>query len=264
MKILSETFQLNGHPFQEHAKIVLLDHRFKAGLQQCRYFTEYGLVGLLQGPTGVGKTCMMHQWINKLPTPQYWPLYLPLCSVNSTAMLRMINAKLGEQPSMGKDRLMLQIVRKIEHSERQVILVLDEAHLLNQETLTDLRVLLGMPQVKKHTPLKLFLCAQPPLESILKSEALADLANRISIRIGLHALTPQQTCDYIDQRLKHCGCTVELFDASAKEMIHNCTGGIPRQINQLATMTLLHAANQSVACIDQAVVSAAAGELRYL
>jgi len=50
----------------------------------------------------------------------------------------------------------------------------------------------------------------------------------------------------------------------AKHLIHDHTGGIPRQINNLATTCLIHAASKDLKRIGEALVVEAAAELRLL
>jgi general secretion pathway protein A len=263
--MFAQAFNLTALPFEEHisADKVLVDDRFTQALNRLDYFADYGLVALMTGPTGVGKSCLITRFLDALPAHRYQPLYLHISRVNSAAMLRMIVAALDEKPSLGKDRLFRQILDKTQGSERRAVIVIDDAHLLNEGTLTDLRILVSAPQGNQPS-IKLLLCGQSSLSKLLARASLADLLNRICVRCHLPALTKDQTVCYIDQRLKAFGGSDALFEMEAKHLIHDHTGGIPRQINNLATTCLIHAASKNLKRINETLVVEAAAELRLL
>lgn len=263
--MFAQTFNLTTLPFEEHISTdrTLNDERFTQALNRLEYFAEYGLVALMTGPTGVGKSCLINRFLAALPAHRYQSLYLHISRVESAAMLRMIVAALDERPSLGKDRLFRQILDKTRESDRTAVIVIDDAHLLNEGTLTDLRMLISAPQ-SNPPPIKLLLCGQPSLSKILARASLADLLNRICVRCHLPALTKDQSVCYIDQRLKASGGSDQLFEMDAKHLIHDHTGGIPRQINHLATTCLIHAASKELNRINEALVVEAAAELRLL
>jgi general secretion pathway protein A len=263
--MFAQAFHLNALPFEEHidAERILDDERFTQALDRLQYFAEYGLVALLTGPTGVGKSCLVKHFLHALPAHRYQPLYLHISRVDAAAMLRMIVTALGERPSLGRDRLFRQILDRTREAERATVLVIDDAHLLGEATLTDLRLLVSAP-ASAPPSLKLLLCGQPPLSKLLARASLADLLNRICVRCSLRALGKEQTLAYIDRRLKAVGGAETLFETAAKHLIHEHTGGIPRAINTLATTCLIHAASKQLKRIPEALVVEAAAELRLL
>ena len=263
--MFAQAFHLNAMPFEEHieADRILDDERFTQTLDRLQYFAEHGLVALLTGPTGAGKSCLVKRFIHTLPTHRYQPLYLHISRVDAAAMLRMIVAALGEKPALGRDRLFRQILDRTRVADHTAMLIVDVAHLLNEATLTDLRLLVSAPSSAPPS-LKVLLCGQPPLSKLLARASLADLLNRICVRCSLRPLSKDQTVAYIDRRLKAVGGAETLFEPDAKHLIHEHTGGIPRAINNLATTCLIHAASQQLKRIHEALVVEAASELRLL
>ena len=53
-----------------------------------------------------------------------------------------------------------------------------------------------------------------------------------------------------------------MFDDSVKAAVHDFTGGVPRQINNLATACLLQATARKVLRIDDDLFQYAAGEFQ--
>jgi type II secretory pathway predicted ATPase ExeA len=51
------------------------------------------------------------------------------------------------------------------------------------------------------------------------------LVNRINVQYYLKPLRKSQTIAYIDHRLKSAGVSEKIFDAEAKNLIHDYSGG---------------------------------------
>ena len=103
-------------------------------------------------------------------------------------------------------------------------------------------------------PLKLLLVGQHALAQTLRQAVLRDLLDRITVRYHLHPLDRDQTAAYLDFQMKQAGGTGKEFDAASKSLIHDYTGGVPRQVNNLATACLLQAAAANTHHITEAVL----------
>jgi hypothetical protein len=99
--------------------------------------------------------------------------------------------RLGEKPRMGKDRMLLQLLDRINQNEKTTLLIIDEAHLIDPKALTDLRVLIS--PIGEKIPLKILLCGQEDLRHILKRSSHADLLYRITLRLFLNPYAKEQT-----------------------------------------------------------------------
>ena len=97
---------------------------------------------------------------------------------------------------------------------------------------------------------------------MLRRSRHADLLNRISVRYQIRPLTREQTLRYIDFQLTQAGGDSRLLDDSVKGAIHDFTGGVPRQINNLATACLLQATAHKVMRIDDALFQQAVSEFQ--
>ena len=248
-------FTFSAHPFAEKPPIQWLqsDPRIEQALARLKFFEQQGAIALIIGQTGLGKSSLLRLFIHELPQNRYHPLYLHLTPISANAFLRLIVIKLGEKPKMGKDRLMLQILERIHQNEKCTLFVIDEAHLIDPQTLTDLRLLIS--SIDEQTSLKIILCGQENLREILKRSSHADLVHRSPLRFYLHALSKEQTCAYIDSRITMAGGSNKIFDADAKNLIHDYTGGVPRQINNVATACLINAACKDLKRISEVLVN---------
>ena len=254
-------FKMSGHPFQESPPLewILNDQRFSQSMARLEYFSRQGTLALVIGQTGVGKSTLLRLFIQKLSKNRYRPVYLHFTGINSSALLRLIVSQLGEAPRRGKDALFVQILDRIRNGDLTTILIIDEAHLIDPQALTDLRLLVSSA-VDTDIPLKIVLTGQEALAKVLARASLRDFVNRISVRSHLVALTKEQTNSYIDSRMRSAGSNEKVFEMEAKSLIHDYASGIPRQINNIATACLLNAATRNLQKVNESLVTDTMGE----
>ena len=241
-----EHFKLKRQPFSEHAAAnsLWIDQRMKEALARLTFLVDHAALGLVTGPSGVGKSALLKCFLDKLPQ-RCEAVYCHLTHLPSSGLLKVLVAQMGEVPRRGKDRLFDQIYQAAKRAEGTLLLVIDEAHLLDGEALTDLRLLVSSA-IDVAPPLKILLVGQQALRAVLKRSQHADLLNRVNVQYQLRPFTKEQTGYYIDVQMKQAGGAEDVFDASVKELIHDFTGGIARQINNLATACLLQATARNV------------------
>jgi general secretion pathway protein A len=248
-------FKFTTQPFAERvaAEALWQDDRMCQGLARLRYLADQATVGLVTGASGVGKSALIKRFMHELPRPQHEPVYLHLTHLPSAGLLKLLVTKLGEVPRRGKDRLFEQILDKARQIEGALLLILDEAHLLDGDALTDIRLLISSA-LDDAPPLKVVLVGQEPLRHTLRQSLHAALLSRIAVRCHLAPLSKPETTTYIDFQLKQAGGTEKLFESTVKELIHDYTGGVPRQINNLATACLLGAMAENANRVNEAIL----------
>jgi general secretion pathway protein A len=248
-------FQFTSQPFAERVSASALwqDDRMQQGLARLRYLAEEATVGLVTGASGVGKSALLKRFLHELGGPRWQPVYIHLTHLPAAGLLKLLVGKLGEVPRRGKERLFEQILGKALQAEGSLLLILDEAHLIDGDALTDIRLLVSSA-LDDAPPLKVVLAGQEPLRQTLRQSLHTALLSRISVRFHLAPLTKEQTESYIDFQLKQAGASEKLFDSDAKDLIHDYSGGVPRQINNLATACLLQAAAQNAPRVTNAIL----------
>ena len=154
-------FQLKSQPFSEHAAVSALwqDQRMDEGLARLEYLIQCGQLGLVTGPSGVGKSALLKRFLHDLLPQHCQALYCHLTHLPATGLLRQIVTQLGETPRRGKERIYEQILERATRAEGSLLLVFDEAHLLDGDALTDLRLLIS-PALALRPPRKMPLVGQ--------------------------------------------------------------------------------------------------------
>ncbi len=235
-------FKMKILPFLERPAIgqILQDERMSQGLARLQYMASQGTIALVTGQTGVGKSVLIKLFLAKLPQNQYLPIYIHFTPVKASSLFNLIVTGLGEAPKNNKQRLFLQIMDKTKKSRLPVLLIVDEAHLLDVDAITDLRLLVSSA-LEDSPPLKIIMAGQNGIKEKIKRSTHADFANRVSVYCKLKPLTKIQTVAYIDFQMKWAGSSEKVFEPEVKELIHDYSNGLPRQINNIATACLINA-----------------------
>ena len=141
------------------------------------------------------------------------------------------------------------------------VLVLDEAQSLTPAVLDQVRMLTGL-EYRGQKLLQVVLCGQPGLQQTIKAEGLLALNERITRRIELHALPPEDIPGYIQHRLGVAGGAHSVrFDASAMQTVADLSRGLPRRINVLCDRALQEGRIEGVNVITADLVKRAARAL---
>lgn len=211
---------------------------------------------LLIGPPGVGKTTAVRSVTDELPVNKYLVVYLGQDQNGCNLLIRLAQS-LGMQPKRFRAHLALQIGQwltdNLRDGGRRVIVVADEAHLVDDTTLEDLR-LLSNADYDRQSPYTLILVAQPWLRTRLKSPYFEPLIQRLRYRYCLEGLSKSDTIEYVRQRLVSAGIAEDFFTAEALESIFAYSEGIPRRINNVSSQLLLRARLGKLPRIDAAMV----------
>lgn len=259
-----EHFKLRSQPFSEHALRESLwnDARMEEGLSRLQHLVQSGLLGLVTGASGLGKSALLKRFIGEQSPQVCQTIYCHLAHLPTNGLLKLVLGQLGEVPKRGKDKLYSQILESARRTEGTLLLIFDEAHLLSGEALVDLRLLVSSA-IELGPPLKILLVGQEHIRQTLKRSEYSDIVNRISVRYQLRPLTKDQTRQYIDYQVGHHGGDPKIFDEGVKDQIHEFTGGNPRGINNAAIACMLHATSKRSMRIDEATFRQASQELHW-
>jgi type II secretory pathway predicted ATPase ExeA len=225
--------------------------------------TERAL-GVITGEVGAGKTVAVRAALAGLDSSRHTIIYLGNPAVGGRGLYSGIVSALGGVPRFHKAALIPQTVELLaaeEHERgRTVILVLDEAHLLDADQLEELRLLTNA-DMDSRSPFAALLVGQPTLRRRIKLGTFAALDQRIALRYTMTGMTPEETGSYISHHLKLAGRSDTLFSDDALALIHQVSRGLPRAVNNLAVQALVAAYATNKTIVDESSTRAAITEV---
>lgn len=247
-----EFFRLKENPFGEAP-----DPRFyfaAAAHEQALRQLDWALENdkaftLVLGASGSGKTLLSRLLYHTLGDSAVAMLVNPLLGPKD--ILRAVCQEFGIQPGADADLepLYAFLLNNAEAGRRSVLMI-DEAQLLSAESLEFIRLLTNL-ETNKRKLLQIVLFAQPEFETALAGPALAQLAQRIYLRVRVGALSAEESDCYLRHRLEIAGGgNFVRFDAAGAAYLHQLCNGSPRLLNKAAETALLFAARQGRRGLD--------------
>jgi len=223
---------------------------------------------VVTGEIGAGKTTLVRTLLEGLDATQVKAAQIASTQLDATGLLQAMLTAFGVPPPPGavsKASLISTLeafFMTLAIKNKRALLVVDEAQNLSMDAIEELRMLSNF-QLRKQALLQSFLVGQPELRSMLESQRLEQLRQRVIASCHLGPLDLDETRRYIEHRMNRAGWTGHpAFDDAAFPAIHLSTSGIPRRINLLCNRLLLSAFLENLDRIDEAHVSRIARELR--
>jgi MSHA biogenesis protein MshM len=143
---------------------------------------------------------------------------------------------------------------------RRVVLLIDEAQCIPDETVEVLRLMSNI-ETEKRKLLQIVLFGQPELDVKLAQPHLRQLLQRITFADNIEPMCAEEIGLYIAHRLKVAGATdVHIFNEPAIEELSRRSGGIPRLINVIAHKSMMLAFGEGVKNIAAHHVTIAAND----
>lgn len=223
---------------------------------------------VLTGDIGCGKTTLLKKLLSELDNDNFLVAKIFQTQLDEVEFLQAVLVEFGMNPFNAKkveliDMLNTYLLEGYQEN-KQLVLVVDDAHNLNMKVLEEIRMLSGL-ETQKEKLLHVILVGQPQLNEILDMPEMEQLLQRVRLRFHLKALTPDETTAYIAHRLMIAGTErPDLFTAETMVAIYKYTGGVPRLINTLCDTALTVAYADSMPSVTLQVIKAAIDELQWL
>jgi len=146
-------------------------------------------------------------------------------------------------------------------SGNRLIVVVDEAQNLDTSVLETIRLLSDF-ETPRAKLLQIVLAGQPEFADKLASQGMAQLRQRVLLLNRLAPLSPEETKNYIEHRLRVAGYVGgPLFTSEALAIITDFTEGIPRNINNFCFNALSLACALQQKTIDAAIAQEVLADL---
>jgi len=265
-----EHFGLSEVPFRitPHTDFFFAGANRGATLEALMYAITHdeGIVKV-SGEVGSGKTMLCRVLMERLPA-HVSIVYLANPSLARDDILYAIADELElEIPENTRLATMLRILQdhliELYAEDRQVVVLIDEAHAMPAETLEEIRLLSNL-ESNRHKLMQLVLFGQPELNDVLGRPDMRQLKERITHNFALEPLVREDIAEYLDFRMRAAGYRgPSVFAPAAIREIAKASLGLTRRVNILADKALLAAYSQNTHQITARHVKAAVADSEF-
>jgi len=198
----------------------------------------------VSGEVGSGKTMLCRVLMERLPE-QVQTILLSNPALTRDEIIYAIAEELdvrppGERMSLLLLKLQERLINLYGENQR-VVLLIDEAHAMPQETLEQIRLLSNLESSRSKL-LQIVLFGQPELDEHLNLPHMRQLKERITHSFRLEPMLRSDIEAYLDFRMRAAGYRgPSVFSAAAVRQIVKASEGLTRRVNILADKSLLAA-----------------------
>jgi type II secretory pathway predicted ATPase ExeA len=221
-------------------------------------------LGVVTGDVGAGKTVALRAAVAALDPTRHQVIYIANPAFGTRGLYVTIVRALGAPPRYLKAELMAQagdlLAAEAAERHRRVVLICDEAHLLQPDQLEELRLLTNS-EMDSASPFAGILAGQPTLNRQLRMGMFAALDQRIATRFTIKPMDLAESAAYLRHHLTLAGRDDPLFADDAIARLHRVANGLPRALNNAAAAALIAAAAAGKDLVDDACAKKAVAEL---
>jgi general secretion pathway protein A len=266
----NDYFNFSALPFENN-----LDQRFlfhsedhNEVLASLHYFVKTNKsFAIVCGDVGTGKTMLINAFLKRLLPKSVQTIMVSNPYLDSHELLiyiaQVMNIAIDEkQGILDLTDKIKSVLMDTNSLHRQLLLIVDEAHLLSDQTLEEIRLLSNIETDDKKL-IQILLVGQYELSHKLDRQEMRQLRQRLNINRFLSPLNAAETVKYIDHRLKKVGSSFEsCFTSNCASVIYKMTGGVPRQINHICDNALLICMTQGRRKVNRKMLRTAQETLR--
>jgi MSHA biogenesis protein MshM len=263
-----EHFGLNEPPFRitPHTDFFFEGAERGAMLEALAYAVlhDEGIVKV-SGEVGSGKTMLCRMLMERLP-PEVATIYLATPSLARDEILHAIaddlDLKLPERRTVALRELQEHLIT-LYGAGRRVVILIDEAHVMPDDTLEQVRLLSNL-ESSRHKLLQIVLFGQPELDATLAKSSLRQLRDRITHSFRMRPLAAPEVAKYLSFRMRAAGYRgPDVFAPRAARRLARASGGLTRRINILADKALLAAYSEGSHAVTERQVRAAVADSEF-
>lgn len=221
-----------------------------------------GLV-VLTGPVGNGKTMLLRKLL--ADHAQYHAVFLANPWLSPAELFTLLWQAWGNKSREAEQEVLSELQQSVAaqsavDAEVRFVLIADEAHLLTEDTLEAVRLLLNLED-ERGKLVQILLSGQVELASTLRQHRMRPLLQRVALVEHLQPFDLDDTIGYIQHRLRVAGGDPYLFPLHCVELIHQYSRGLPRLINQICDHSLIFAFGRQSRTVERQDIEAALGKL---
>ena len=233
MALYLEHFGLHEPPFRitPHTDFFFDGAERGATLEALAYAVMHdeGIVKV-SGEVGSGKTMLCRMLMERLPR-DVETLYLATPSLARDEILHAVadelKLELPERRTAALRELQEHLIR-LYGAGRRVVILIDEAHVMPEDTLEQVRLLSNL-ESSRHKLLQIVLFGQPELDATLAKASLRQLRDRVTHSFRMRPLAPGEVARYLAFRMRAAGYRgPDLFAARAANLLARASDGLTR------------------------------------
>ena len=252
-------FEMTRAPFVSKLPVDKLycSEKHKEILGRLTYTAEGNRYATLTGVSGVGKSTISRMFSQSLSPEKYTVLYLADSQLTPRMFYKGLLDQLGIEAKFyrgdAKRQLhkQLKIIREVHN--RNITVIVDEAHLLDRETFEEIRFVLNT-EMDSYSPMSLILVGQNEMWDKLRMQQYAAIRGRIDLKCELQGMDRAELDAYMGAHLAYAGGKEEIFTDAAISELHRYSAGAARAVNKAATHCLIYAAQCAKKLIDDTMV----------
>jgi len=259
-------FGLNRTPFGKSipARDLFARQAHAEAIARIGFCVAETALGVVTGDVGAGKTVAIRATVAGLDPTRHQVIYIANPSFGARGLYVTIVRALGDKPRYLKAELMAQagdlLAAEASERHRRVVIIVDEAHLLDPAQFEELRLLTNA-EMDSESPFAGILAGQPTLNRQLRLGTFAALDQRIATRFTIKPMDLAESAAYLRHHLKLAGRDDPLFADDAIARLHRVASGLPRALNNAATAALIAAAATGKDLVDDTCAKKAVAEL---
>jgi len=259
-------YNLKERPFREAAdpRFTWLSKKHFEALASFKYAAlEKKGFYLLTGDVGTGKTSLIKRFLTELESDTIVATVTDP-DLDKLDFFNYLAEEFGLNIMFDSKGAFLTRFKKFLFDAYQkntrVILIIDEAHRINQELLEEIRVLSNIEKAESKL-INIFFVGQPEFNNILLQDPNRPLRQRISVHYHLEPLSKDETVQLILYRLKVAGAASKIFSSKAFHEIYRFSAGYPRLAVTICDRAMLSAYARATDFIDEDIIKECAEDL---
>jgi type II secretory pathway predicted ATPase ExeA len=225
-------------------------------LSRLRFALDRDAIAMVVAESGCGKSTVLALFARSLDAANYYLLSVSLTTVGAFGFLASLCGAAGLKTVRFKGQTAAILLSHLRGLPKKTVLLVDEAHLLPDDSLEDLR-LLTADDFDRRPPFALVLAGQPLLRERLSEPRHYALAQRIAVRAASPCRGAKPP---LDRHLRGRRRQKILLPEATAALFHH-SRGVPRLMQNLALQAMLVTLASGKKDIDQAAVEQAVVDL---